>query len=1671
MVLFVLFKIYFSFIFFFCNCNNNITYYNQENNKHLNVSNNLKNSYLEKNNTSINKESKRKLQQKNYNQIRIKIDTTCLEKEVPEERIGILNESLYIAKETLETLIKVEKMQSGIIISSYGSHTELDNLRTCSGRNVSNDRFPTFDLVIYVRKYDSLKDNFDIVDESFQSFPCKPKIIIYNSGDERPIVGSLIYHDLPFLTNEVYTKERLKYLFLHEMTHILGFTKEVLTKYGDSIITNKQTKNRVNGQDITKLMVVHEKVLNVAKQYFNCNRIEGIELDTKVSTLDFEEYHWEARILLGDYMTMTTEIYYPDQVISQFTLALLDSLDFYEANYYTGGLMNFGKNRGCQFIENDCLTIENSFTIVSNFHNEFCSSYEGRNKFGTCSSGRQSMGYCFSQNTNSNAFKRNSNLDFYFGFGKSYIEYCPLTLDYYNIEEVVKPQYYDGNCKIGNGNFGNELFSINNIYKNIGDSFLQNISDTSFCALSSILKKDERNDTLKNIIRPTCYQMNCSDKSLTIQIKDEYVVCPRQGGFIHINDNDSKYNGYLFCPDYNLICSGTKLCNNMFDCVKNKSEIKTTSYNYSDYSNENIWSEVKTNDATQIEDQVETGFELTEEGICPQNCEQCISNKQCIKCVYTHNNYVGTKENDKEPIYCYENPPGLGYYLNNGYRTGKNYYFTCIENCNVCNQNKEKCDQCAPTHKLNSAKNCVERIPGCKNYNTTYFIEHAVDNGGGKAYIECENCNNSDNYFCINMNKNNCVHINNYNETLYFKMENKNYSCIKKCEDHFANCLTCNKSTCILCNKTHHIPNNKGNCVEIIDHCQIQNMDVNHKECKKCNINENYYCIDNDRTKCIKINDINHYFKIDNTDGTCYSNCNITAHCLECTYRDQCTKCENGYFVQGGICYKNITGCIKNIYISQSNEIECDECDYDNNYICINKNRKVCKDIHSENKQSYYPLPDLNYPCYNSCDSLIENCLLCNQTHCLNCTEYFIVNNNLSHCLVRPFKIPDNDNCTVRFHDYSNSIYNLDIWDFIDYYWANNIPYVRVVDHFIGNNYTATIFINSDCTEDLLNKQYFQIDSKELQETMIKEANVEGMKILFSILINYNHKNHFRFHNLESKFLDPNKKCNSCLNINYTFINYFYNSLTNVLGPVVSNVLVSEKTDIVNKDSEIFKDFCHNITFIGIDLPLRKRLKYIYLHQYTEPIFCNAENCTIENFDYEKIATTCKCKYGNTFDDILKGEKFKFTHYEGEDIEASDFADSFGIIKCSISGFKGNNIKVNGGFFLTLICIVAQGGLFVYYSLKSKAIVNITNNMHNPPKRAFLIMNTDWDKELRNVRTNNENEIYVQPRDDADDQLLEEEKSYNNDDIFNTSSLSIDTNVGGINIKNINTADKLTLKEKVDTKKVIILLSKNKNKNKDKNQLITDDAKSDNDITPLSDEYRKDSNINFGKIYWSVVSLKQHIINYFSTINSCRITESYIPLSIRLIRSLFMLVLSFLLNILWLNHTYYENKFEYFNEKYTLIHSETDEVIIPSGEKISYAISNTFGKAMITFVIEIVVQFIIGFFFFSLRNGVLRAKRRSNLDGIQQLILKTRRKYLIFFIINMVLMVIFFFSFTGFGGAYGGGLVDYFTAGFISLIFLQIFPFIWSIILALLRYYGFKKNNKLLFRISQIFMF
>ena len=102
-------------------------------------------------------------------------------------------------------------------------------------------------------------------------------------------------------------------------------------------------------------------------------------------------------------------------------------------------------------------------------------------------------------------------------------------------------------------------------------------SDHSFCFLSSLFKEETENvEYYSSINRAICYNINCSEKSLTVQIFDDYIVCPRAGGKIEVDG----FKGFFLCPDYNLMCSGTVICNDMFECVEKESEVKESSYIY-----------------------------------------------------------------------------------------------------------------------------------------------------------------------------------------------------------------------------------------------------------------------------------------------------------------------------------------------------------------------------------------------------------------------------------------------------------------------------------------------------------------------------------------------------------------------------------------------------------------------------------------------------------------------------------------------------------------------------------------------------------------------------------------------------------------------------------------------------------------------------------------------------------------------------------------------------------------------------------------------------------------------------------------------------------------------------------------------------------------------------------
>ena len=567
----------------------------------------------------------------------------------------ILN-SIQKVIETLQKLLKVKPLENDHLVTL--SSLKSAGIEIWDTEKFGNEQFYInslgYDLIIFGK----LDDLGGTTLASAGPWNIEP------SG--RPYTGRVnidIYNDY----SKEKSQEYFQYIIIHEFTHILGF----LNSYFENYFHNIFYKNDTYG--ITRAYINSCKVLEVARKYFDCPDLDGVAL---------EEYggdgtvgsHWDARILYGD--NMNGVIHPTEQVISEFTLALLEDSGYYKANYYTGGLMRYGKHKGCSFVMGDCIN-RTTHTVNPLFENEFFDSvsYYTHNNFDpSCSSGRQSRtAFYFTTYTylpeSYKYFEDNHG-------GYSYTDYCPVARGKLVSEET---SYFPYQCsEKGNGRYGD---FINYYYKEdngwyshtneeLNSIIGEVISNKSFCFLSSLIKNGTKDiEIYSSIPRAICYELFCSEKSLTVQIHDDYIVCPRSGGKIEIEG----YKGYFLCPDYNLMCSGTVICNDMFDCVDKKSEVKNSSYYY-DY-------EIKTSQNIQkaiyeIADNI-NNYELSKEGICPIYCNYCKENKRCMKCKQDYG-LVGNYEN--ETIQCLDlNELKSGYF-----KLENDTYYKCIANCEIC---------------------------------------------------------------------------------------------------------------------------------------------------------------------------------------------------------------------------------------------------------------------------------------------------------------------------------------------------------------------------------------------------------------------------------------------------------------------------------------------------------------------------------------------------------------------------------------------------------------------------------------------------------------------------------------------------------------------------------------------------------------------------------------------------------------------------------------------------------------------------------------------------------------------------------------------------------------------------------------------------------------------------
>ena len=643
-------------------------------------------------------EKKRRTEQPEFKDFNIVLDLENVKSDIQkyglEYQMDFYISSMTKAVETLKTLLKVKPLET-----EYGGYyVNDDSLKMLNIQAWDKTKFGNEAIA----KQDSFqKLGIDLaIFGTLMNLPestlATASAQLYQPNDGQPYLGIVKINkniDYSKPNSQIYFES----ILVHEFTHILGFSHHFFSNY------LKQIEYKVDEDGINRIYLTSPKLLEVAKKYYACDTLEGVELENQGGN-GTAGSHWEARILLGEYMNGYA--YTEEQVISEFTLAVLEDLGYYKPNYYTGGLMRFGKNKGCDFLKNKCVDISTK-EINPKFENEFYDSISVGAIESSCTSGRQSRAYhaWYAAEEGEEIPK------FYQYFGPNIVgylpaDYCPISQSFTNEEMIY---YFAGHCsKIGGQGYGTQIHYEDNIDPTSGkllDFTGESFSDHSFCYLSS-LSKDTK---ISKAVRANCYETFCSDRSLTIKIFDDFIVCPRAGGKIKVKG----YLGYLLCPDYNLICSGKVPCNNIFDCVDNKSTVKEESYIY-DY-------EIKTSQnidkANSAEADETDNYELSENGKCQKFCKHCINNK-CQGCASGYSLKLETNG----AINCYESSLfSHGYYLNS-----ENVYIKCIDNCNACDD-LTSCTKCASGFK-SSDKACVEltqeekdrQVPNCLEYDENF---------------------------------------------------------------------------------------------------------------------------------------------------------------------------------------------------------------------------------------------------------------------------------------------------------------------------------------------------------------------------------------------------------------------------------------------------------------------------------------------------------------------------------------------------------------------------------------------------------------------------------------------------------------------------------------------------------------------------------------------------------------------------------------------------------------------------------------------------------------------------------------------------------------------------------------------------------------------------------------
>ena len=309
-----------------------------------------------------------------------------------------------------------------------------------------------------------------------------------------------------------------------------------------------------------------------------------------------------------------------------------------------------------------------------------------------------------------------------------------------------------------------------------------------------------------------------------------------------------------------------------------------------------------------------------------------------------------------------------------------------------------------------------------------------------------------------------------------------------------------------------------------------------------------------------------------------------------------------------------------------------------------------------------------------------------------------------------------------------------------DYY--NNKKINKTVNHYINkiDNFSITIFKDWFCTEELLQYDYFEINTSKIYN---KIKNLNNSNYFIYIYVNYNYNNYFEIYNTNNKKSLFNIE--QLLNLdenNIKIKNNFTEEINNYFSEVIVNKIIENNINIFNMDHFIFNDLCKNFTIQNIDIPIKERREILFLGNIAKEIICNDINCDIESVSINNLTGECNCKIYIFMNNLFLIRE-STNNISNEDyikyINSKSKINSFLNLKCAKESFNSTNLKNNSNFFFSIILISIYIILFCIYYIYSRKFKLEKNEeiKLNPPKIEKFNISDDLEEEEKEENNNN----------------------------------------------------------------------------------------------------------------------------------------------------------------------------------------------------------------------------------------------------------------------------------------------------------------------------------------------